>query len=234
MSHGVLLRAAALAAALVAVHSASGATILPGLYRLHNHPDGNQNPPPYGARFDELYNATGGHDVFTLDFDDVNSAAFMTINAAFTEIRIFGQAKGGRDVGATHALDIYNGLYTFDFTYNLGVQAVPGDDDLWAVTPDHRNFGFITGPGALGTTNLTDEGMGGYTFRVGDEDNDAGHRGFNGISGWGWMSYVAQSGQITHVNDTDWLFTATYEIPAPGAAGLLGLAALTASRRRRR
>jgi uncharacterized protein (TIGR03382 family) len=234
MSIQTAWRVAALAASVVAVHTAAGATILPGLYRLNNHPDGSQNPPPYGARFDELFNATSNHDVFTLDFDDVNSAAFMTINATFTEIRIYGQAKGGRDIGATHAADIYNGIYTFDFTYNLGVQAVPGDDDVWVVTPDHRNFGFITAPNALGTINLTDEGMDGYTFRLGDENNDAGHRGFPGISGWGWMSYVRDNGSIVHINYTDWLFTATYIIPSPSSAGLLGLAALAAGRRRRK
>ncbi|MFN7022606.1 MAG: hypothetical protein ACK4WH_14950, partial [Phycisphaerales bacterium] len=166
------------------------------------------------------------------DFDDINSAVFMTVDTTAGEVRIYGQALGGRDIGSAYAADVYQGVYSFDFTYDIGVQQVPGDDDLWVVMPHRRNFGFITAPNSLGTINLTDEGMDGYTFRLGDEDNDLGHRGFNGISGWGWMSYVADTGQITHVTATDWLFTATYIIPAPGASLALGLAGLFAARRR--
>lgn len=213
--------------------NASAATIQSGLYRLHNHPDGNQRPPLYGARFDELYNATGGHDVFTLDFDSLQSAVYMTVNAAQTEIRIFGQAYGGRDTGSSYANDAYLGVYTIDFTYNLGVSPVGGDDDLQVVVPDMRNSGFITGPGSLGTTQLIDKAMDSYSFRLGDENNDAGHRGFSGISGWGWMNYVRDGRVVPHVDSTDWLFTATYEVPAPGAAALMGLGGLVLARRRR-
>lgn len=226
---------AALAAGAITLSAApsQAATIVPGLYRLHNHPDGNQRPPLYGARFDELYNATGGHDVFTLDFDNIQSAAYMTVNAALTQVRIFGQALGGRDTGTAYAVDQYLGVYTFDFTYNLGVGLVPGDDDLWVTGPDMVNVGFITTP--LGDTiGLTDKSNGSYAFRLGDENNDLGHRGFNGISGWGWMNYVTPNGVRPHVNATDWLFTATYEIPTPGAAALAAVGGLLGLRRRRR
>jgi uncharacterized protein (TIGR03382 family) len=213
--------------------TASAATILPGLYRLHNHPDGNQRPPLYGARFDELYNATSSHDVFTLDFDALQSAVYMTVNAGLTEVRIYGQAFGGRDIGSSYANDAYLGVYTFDFTYSLGVGLAPGDDDLLVGLPDMRNTGFITTP--LGDTiGLVDKASGdGYSFRLGDENNDAGHRGFSGISGWGWLNYIRNGQVVPHVNSTDWLFTATYEVPAPGAAALVGLGGLVLTRRRR-
>lgn len=225
--------ALAAGAMLWSAGGAAAANLLPGLYRLHNHPDGNQRPPLYGARFDELYNATSGHDVFTLDFDAVQSAVYMTINAARTEIRIFGQSWGGRDTGTAYANDLYRGVYSFDFTYNIGVMLVPGDDDLVVGAPSGSNFGFITGPGSLGTTQLTDAAMDGKTFRLGDENNDLGHRGFSGISGWGWMNYIRDGRMAPHVESTDWLFTATYEIPAPGALALVGLGGLVGLRRRR-
>jgi hypothetical protein len=62
---------------------------------------------------------------------------------------------------------------------------------------------------------------------------DLGHRGFNGISGWGWLSYVADDGTVLpHVYAADWLFTAEL-IPAPGAIALMGMGGLLAARRRR-
>jgi len=218
-------------AMLLSVSGSSAATILPGLYRLNNHPDGNARPPSYGARFDELFDVTSGHDVFTLDFDNIQSAAFMTVNATQTQVRIYGQAFGGRDTGTDYANDVHRGVYQFDFLYNLGVGSAMGDDDLVVTTPDHRNFGTLTTPGS-GVVQLTDQGMDGKVFRLGDEDNDLGHRGFNGISGWGWMSYVTANA-IRHADSTDWLFTATYQIPTPGAFALMGLGGLVALRRRR-
>ncbi len=215
--------------AIAACASTSQAVGLgPGVYRLHNHPDGNVLPPPYGARFDELYNATGGHDVFTLDFDDPSSAVFLTYTA--TTISITGSAKGGRDIGGGYAADAYNGMYTLSFTYSLGVTGVPGDDDVWVDTTNHANTGTISTP--LGhVIDLVDErGSFDYSLRLGDEDNDLGHRGFAGLSGWGWLSYATPGG-IHHVESTDWLFT--IEIPTPASAALLGLAGVIASRRRR-
>lgn len=226
---------AALAAGtmLLSAAGAWGATTLPGLYRLHNHPDGNQRPPLYGARFDELYNATSNHDVFTLDFDAMQSAAFMTVNTAGNEVHIFGQAWGGRDTGTAYANDQYLGVYTFDFTYNMGVGPAGGDDDLWVPLPDMRNFGSITTP--LGhTIGLVDKGMDGYSFRLGDENNDAGHRGFAGISGWGWMNYIRDGRVQDHVESTDWLFTASYQIPTPGSVALIAIGGLVGLRRRKR
>lgn len=228
---------AAAAGLLAIAGGAQGAFIALGNYDLHNHTDGNAQPPQYGARFDEIKNVTSGTDIFTLDFNHAQSVMKMTVGA--TTIRIFGQSWGGIDVGNAYAgagdavRGPYTGLYTIDFTYTVGVGNVPGDDDKWVSTTNRNpgNVGTITLPtGAV--VNLIDENMGGYSFRFGDEDNDAGHRGHPGLSGWGWMSYVEATG-IRHTSDTDWLFTATLEIPTPGASALLACAGLVLMRRRR-
>jgi serine-aspartate repeat-containing protein C/D/E len=205
---------------------ASATLIEPGLYRLGNHPDGSARPPYYGLRLDERYNATSGHDTFTFDFEAPTSSVFMTVSA--TTIVISGQAYGGRDTGDVYENDQYLGLYTFNFTYSLGVAPVPGDDDVWVSTANHANSGSITTP--LGDNfNLVDEFMGGYSFRLGNENNDLGHRGFNGISGWGWLTYGPP---YNHVADSDWLFTATL-VPAPGVVPVGALVVLLGARRRR-
>jgi hypothetical protein len=215
---------AALAACMVA-GAVDAAVISQGMYTLGNHPDGAAQPPRYGMRLDELYNATGNHDIYTFDFDHPQS--HMELWYIGNTIRIWGVAWGGRDVGSTYAVEPSTGLYTIDFTYNVGVAQVPGDDDLWCTAPSNSNFGFIQGPVGPAIT-LSDERLGfGYTFRLGNEDNDLGHRGFNGISGWGWMNHPAGA---PHIASSDWLFKI---VPAPGSAALLGLGVLTLARRRR-
>ena len=219
---------AVMAAAAVGA-SAHGAVLPWGNYILSNHPDGSADPPPYGLRLDELYNLTGGHDIFTFDFNHALSSVSLFYNGA--TISITGQAWGGRDIGAVYAVEPTTGIYTFNFLYTVGVGVVPGDDDAVAdPVTDMVNFGSITTP--LGhVIPLTDKSDGNYTFRFGDEDNDLGHRGYPGISGWGWLNHGPPGSP--HVADSDWIFIATYQVPAPGAAMLLGLGGLAALRRRR-
>lgn len=235
--HPRLLRPLIAAGAAMAAGAtpASADVIFPGLYRLHNHPDANARPPQYGARFDELFNATSNHDIFTLDFDHLDSQVFMTVGT--NSVHIFGQAFGGRDIGNDYANDQYRGIYLIDFTYSVGLAPAPGDDDLWVASPtDHVNFGSITPPAAANAGQapilLTDQQADGYSFRLGDEDNDAGHRGFDGISGWGWMSYL-NNGQSNHIDSTDWIFIATPNIPPAGSGVLVAIGSLSLLRRRR-
>ena len=217
---GALVGFAVLAVATTA------APLIGGLYRLHNHPDGNARPPLYGLRLDELYNETSGHDVFTFDFDHALSSVTMNYDDANQILTITGVSWGGRDIGSNYANDAYLGLYTFSFTYNVGLGLVPGDDDLWVTSPSGNNSGTITTP--LGHTKiLRDLADNGYTFRLGDENNDLGHRGFAGISGWGWLDIDGH-----HRNSQDWIFTAEL-IPEPSSAMLLSIAALTLGRSRR-
>lgn len=205
-------------------------------FQLQNHPDGNIRPPLYGARLDELFNVTGAIDSFTFDFNHASSNMKLIYDTTAQTIHIFGQSQGGRDTGTTYANDAYLGIYQFNFLYNFGVGPVPGDDDIWSKpASDFLNKGTVIAPLSAGgqTFNLVDKGlaMNGYTFRFGDENNGLGHRGFNGLSGWGWMEINnAMNGNATR----DWLFTGVL-VPEPSTAmmALLGTGLVIHRRRSR-
>lgn len=226
------VRILAAMAALSIVSNAYAAAIVPGIYQLQNHPDGSARPPLYGMRLDELVNVTGGHDVFTFDFNHANSDMRLAYDGS--TIHIYGQAFGGRDAGTNYS-PTCSGLWEIDFTYTAVVANAPADDDLRVTGADGANTGTIKSLSAMTclaantVIGLSDFGMGGYKFRLGDEDNDLGHRGYNGISGWGWMNHGGRS----HVASSDWLFTAIYHSPEPGTMLILVLGAALRSRRRR-
>lgn len=203
--------------------TSQGSILSTGTHLLGNHPDGAARPPLYGLRLDEMYNATAGHDIFTFDFEHASSLMQLTYTGS--SIRIFGVAWGGRDTGGAYAADAYLGLYTIDFTYALGVMGVPSDDDIWVNAANQANSGTITTP--LGHTKvLTDErGSHAYSFRLGNENNDLGHRGFPGISGWGWLRVDG-----VHTDYQDWIFRV---VPAPGPVALAMVGLVAAARRRR-
>jgi len=215
--------------ALIAISissAAQAAMINPGNYTLHNHPDGGARPPLYGMRLDELINVTGGHDVFTFNFDHEKSEMKLTYTGS--QIHIYGKAYGGLDTGSSYGNATYRGVWNIDFTYNVGVGAVPGDDDIHVVAPTGSNSGTIS-HNTLGSFGLVDMNMD-YNFRFGDENNDLGHRGYNGISGWGWMNHGGRS----HVESSDWLFTAVPCVPEPGTMLILSLGATLMRNARRR
>lgn len=221
------------AAVITLAGSASGATIEHGTYRLSNHPDGSARPPLYGARLDELYNVTSSHDIFTFDFDHADSAMYLDYNG--TSVHIYGVAYGGRDTGGAYAADAYRGLYTFNFLYNIGVQLAESDDDVIVEAPTSSyNYGTLLTP--LGDVASLRDGH--YTddrddFRFGDENNDLGHRGFAGLSGWGWMFHkFPGQDYYPYVADSDWLFTAEL-VPTPGTLALVALSGVAIGRRRR-
>lgn len=215
------------AAALVC-GSAQAALIQQGFYQLHDHPDANQDPPPYGIRWDGL---DGSSDVFTMSFDHPSSDVILFYDGA--NIVISGEAWGGRDVGGSYANDAYLGLHQVNFVYSIGVSGVPSDDDVYVNAPTGSNFGTITMPNALGTKSLYDKNGGPPvgTFRLGDEDNDLGHRGYAGISGWGWFEI---DGEENGARTRDFLFTAEFiGVPAPATALVAAPVAALGLRRRR-
>lgn len=212
--------------ALGAIASAASGAIFD--YQLANHPDAQVDPPPYGLRMDGL---DGSADFFTVSFDtgDGSDVRLRYDDGAET-IRIWGTALGGRDAGGGYAADSFFGMYTIDFTFSVGVGLVPGDDDLWVDTATGSNFGTLTLPDSsvLDLYDVFNAGEG-HAFRFGDEDDDLGHRGFAGISGWGWLEIDgAENGARTR----DWLFTAEL-IPTPSTPILLAPGVLLAVRRRR-
>lgn len=209
--------------------------LAPGTYHLNNHPDGGRRPPNYGLRLDELYNVTNGHDVWTFDFEHAGSAMYLDYLIVDDNkvLHIYGTSYGGLDGGTDYHAD-HQGFFDIDFTYEVGVETVPGDDDIWVIgneeSLNYNNWGTIKPSGGDEDAPETDDtrylydfaGEHDFTFRLGDQTNDVGHRGFDGVSGWGWLNY--QPG-LPHVYASDWLFTVGSPVPAPGAfmLGALGL-----------
>ncbi len=234
-----LRRVAALAVAGLAfglTTSADAAFLPDGEYFLHNHPGAAETPPPYGLRLDELYNTLLSHEIYTFDFDDARSDMRLTVSGSGTMLQIHGVVWGGRDVGGAYAADAYQGLYTVNFLYSMGVGDVPGDDDTWVTGADFVNTGTIMTP--LGDTfyladkNSMDATP--YTFRLGNDDDDLGYRGVSDPSGWGWVAHSPVQGQYVHQDYSDWLFVVGDRVPSPGSfACVLAGAGLVASRRRR-
>jgi len=224
--------AVAALAILLASGPASAGFILPTDVRLllQDHPDGNAAPPTYGLRLDELINVTPGHDRFTFSFDHplaLMQLELTEVGPGEFSIHIWGTAFGGLIVN--HQYDpLLSGLAEIDFTYMLAEQVDGDDDDLIVTTPNFTNTGSIIFDGL--TIDLFDRAnSAGFSFRLGNEDNDQGHRGFDGISGWGWLDHGVAG---NHVNSSDWLFTV---VPTPGTTALMAIAvALFAGGRRRR
>ena len=220
--------------------SVNAAMLMPGFYALHNHPDGSAGPPAYGLRLDGL-DGTASHD-FTFDFDyasqSFNSAMFLTLAEPSTgvyQITIQGSVWGGQDTGTDYANNSYRGVYDVFFQYTMGGQDAPGDDDIIVNPASPSNNGTIIDPNGVTHYLFDKQGTDGYSFRFGDENNDNGHRGFNGISGWGWLMHGLTPGDTQNIPYSDWLFTAEKtDVPTPGTLGLSAAAfGLVIARRRR-
>lgn len=222
----------ALLASTFVAESAGAMPIATGTYQLHNHPDGNAAPPLYGLRLDGLL---GAGTRVTFDFDATDFGAAMFLDYDGSSLHIYGTAWGGIDGGSTYTDPT---LWTIDYwiTDNLTtLNDGGGFDDLLVTDDSPANGGTISS--ALGAWNLTDyTGSHDYSFRLGDE-NGGGHRGYDGISGWGWVNHspVGYDGPVSHVAASDWLFTMeAVTVSEPGIVWLFltGFAALGIARRR--
>lgn len=213
----------------------AGIPIHDGLYRLGNHPNGNATPPPYGLRLDGLDGNAAHQFTFDFEYDDGagnRSDMHMSLDQSAGIIRIFGSVYGGlndptnTNVYDSSATNDKVGWWEIDFTYSMGVGTIAGDmggftDVAVFMRAQGTNTGTITRANGFGTTTLNQSyhladkagGKTGYTFRFGDENDGNGHRGFDGLSGWGWVMHDGRPG---YTSNSDWLFTAQV-VPVPGA-----------------
>ncbi len=180
-------------------------------YFLHDHPDGNASPPGYGLRLDGLYGG-GGSEINTFSFDA--GAASMMLTYESDTIVIEGVM-----------LENFTGdLWDIQMTYAMST-TLDGDGNLGSTGPEFSNTGVMTNQ----TTNqvVTLEDFMPVTFLLGFD-----HRGFSGVSGWGWVNH---SSAEKHIAASDWLFTVGAPVPEPSAAILFGMGSLvTAGMVRRR
>ncbi|MCG8403732.1 MAG: hypothetical protein MI923_00910, partial [Phycisphaerales bacterium] len=207
-------------------------------YKLGNHPAGGGAPPLYGLRLDGLLHVPTFDDddddgdddddddggsfnskIVTFDFEDEpGTCMFLDLNLDAGTIRIFGRAFGG----VVKNNDYVNPeFWDIDFTYVEGVGLVGGDGGFPDVHANNcpasgANSGTIAAvDGSPGPIALVDYcGSNSFAFRFGDV-NGAGHRGFDGLSGWGWLNHSGRP----HLWISDWLFTAELVCPEPPPSG---------------
>ena len=237
---------------LIALSVFSGLLAAPSIasavtFRLHNHPDGNQNPPPYGLRLDGLFGDVD--DEYTFDFDysasGFESEVFLEYNGS--TIRIYGSAFGGEDIGNTGAYGLNQGIYNIDFTYTaniigdvvsgLTVTAYNYAANTGTVTYDESFSAGVFTDIADSVFYLQDQDDGNFSFKFNNTDD---HRlpgaDDDTFVGWGWVNHSTVGGTSSygHVYSSDWLFTAT-QVPDMGTTAvliLIGLVGLESERRR--
>lgn len=226
----------AAAAGLFCASLASAATVKQ--FKLQDHPDGGENPPPYGLRWDNLFTTiggTGGVTVFSMNhFND--TILTVTDSGGSLKINVKGTLYGGVKSGP--GLGFGAGAYALDFTYNMNVSAVGTG---WKVDPNHpTNKGTLTSLGnaqvALGTVmEFSDkDGNENHSFKFLQDNHRLGaYPAYNNQGYWvgrGWF----MNSQMT-AGTHDFLFLGTELIPLPNPIGMAsaGLLGLVAIRRRR-
>jgi hypothetical protein len=183
------------------------------VYDCHDHPNGNQQPPTYGLRIDNLVSPDGAY-TFSFDYADGSGSASVTLtyDDGTGEIHIFGRAYGGRDTG-TGWDAASRGWIDIDFTYRENVNERDNcgggaGNDLYVTAIHADNNGTVTldGWGGGGTHNFSDKANGtGCSFIF---DNDTDSKGNAGIANDPSV-YSASGWLLPPTNGSrDWLFIA--------------------------
>ena len=209
-------------------------------FDLDNHPDGNQNPPPYGLRLDGLFTGNSS-DVWTFSFVDVG---LVVDDAGSGSATISGTVNGGRDTGSDYATGT-QASWGLSFTFT-GITI--GADGAFTINTgggvDAANTGALTllddidldgnaGSDQNKAINLV--GFMGGTFAE-DSYRCSGHPGCGPWVGRAWLNHSIQFGApatTSHIAASDFIFTAT-PVPEPTALALLGLGLTAFGWRRRR
>lgn len=230
MFRAVLLVGGAIALTATLMPTAAQAASLSGTYILGDHPDGNAAPPLYGLRLDGLLTGNANH-TYTFSFNpssDPNPADMLNVgvelvyDAIAQTINISGTVFGGRDNGGGYASG-QSGLWDLDFTYR-NVQE--GSDRLTANTGNGtiRSLDFAVTRGDFNLVAYSGSNSNAFVF-------ERGHRGFTGLSGFGWLNHAPTDGGLGgssnhHLVASDWLFTADPRLspgqPVPEPMTILG------------
>ncbi len=227
------MKSTVFAAAIVACAGAAtaGGVDVVAEYAIHDHPNGNLNPPPYALRMDGAW----GISNLTLSAD-VHNDATLTVSQDTGSgqffIDIAGTFHGGEDIGAgwDSPFDVEVAM-----SYQVNVTAIA---DGWIVDGfSVLNSGSFT---RLDTNEMITwygledasgaNGPAGETFHFASD----GWRIDGDDSSWvgrGWLT-PNFDGSPLGSGSQDWIFTAEL-IPAPSGLALLGLAGLAGTRRRR-
>ncbi len=227
------LGATTLAGALVTALPAHAVSMQ---FLLSDHPDGDQNPPPYGLRMDNLFSGAAGVTTFSFDsYGDTiltvdDSGGPLTIN-------IHGTVYGGVASGGNAGYGL--GAYTLDFNFTLNVSP---SGSGWIVGPGSGGVNGGTLTALAGNANFTagtvfsfyENTSPAQTFLFLQDDHRlTGHpqAGQNYWVGRGWNT-TNSSGSPT--GDTmDFLFLGhVIPLPTPAALALAGMATLAARGRR--
>ena len=218
-----LVKASILGIALLGATTAVSSASIVAEFELNDHPGGDQAPPTYGLRLDNILGP--GVATLSMDFYD-DTRMVVSEDAGVISLHITGTLYGG-EVEAHDYVDAHS--YAVDFLYEVNVSDAGNG---WNVnTFDTANTGTVTD---LDTSDVfTLYGMANMDGLVFSMLAD-GFRLNGDNSSWvgrGWLT-ANSDGTVSNAGAQDWLFVGT-PVPSPAGAFVLGLGGLVSMRRRR-